>query len=245
MIKGTISTPFLNGQSGTLYRYVYVKSPVTVPVVKKSKNKSLSTRLPRLLAVLCLALSVSGFSLLAAPFLTPYINSRDNTYKEEVVVRKDPEPSIKNFLISIEKIGLMDAKIIREVDIANKDEYKKALKEGLVHAQGSAYPDENDMIYIAGHSTNYPWFVKDINALFYKLETVENGDKVKIEYNGRPYDYYIFDKQIVKPREVEKVKAMAGKDVLILQTCYPPGTYWERLLVFARPNQMDKLTGEK
>ena len=93
------------------------------------------------------------------------------------------------------------------------------------------------MVYIFGHSTNYPWFVKDLNALFFKLETLTTGDKIEIEYNSKLFNYYVVQKKVVKATEVEVIKENVDKDILVLQTCYPPGTFWKRLLIFAKPSK--------
>ena len=152
-----------------------------------------------------------------------------------------PKPEIKNFYLTIEKIGLIGAQVIPDVDPGNDHEYKHYLKYGLVHAKTTAFPGQGKMVYVFGHSTDYPWNISKINALFYQIEKLENNDQIKIEYNGRHYLYYVFDKKIVVPDQVNLIEKEVDKDILVLQSCYPPGTTWKRVLLFARPNKFRAL----
>lgn len=160
--------------------------------------------------------------------------------KEEKEVKKTAA-RVNSFFLTIEKIGLVGAPVIPYINTDNINEYQQALNQGLVHAKGTALPGEGELVYIFGHSTNYPWHVERINALFYQIEKVEISDLIKIEYNGEHFVYHVFDKKIVKPEEVDLVKQQLDKDVLVLQSCYPPGTTWKRLLLFARPSKFASL----
>ena len=153
----------------------------------------------------------------------------------------EDKPVINSFYLTIEKIGLHSAPVIPEIDANNTDLYEEALRYGLVHAQNSALPDESGMIYIFGHSANYPWVLPRTNALFFEINKVEPGDKVKIELNGKHFLYHVFDKKIVNPNELDLIKANIDQDVLVLQSCYPAGTTLKRLLLFAKPSKMGAL----
>jgi LPXTG-site transpeptidase (sortase) family protein len=83
--------------------------------------------------------------------------------------------------------------------------------------------------------------VKDLNAVFYLVKNLEIGDNVVIVYKGDRYTYKITDKKVVSPEAVAYMAPRAGIKNLILQTCWPPGSTEERLLIFAdlvsEPNQ--------
>ncbi len=138
-------------------------------------------------------------------------------------------PSDTNFSIIVPKIGI-NATVIPAVDPANYDE---ALQKGVAHASTSFFPNENGAVYLFSHSTNYEWFVKDLNAVFYLMKNLEAKDLVILVYKGTRYTYAITEKRVVAPTEISYVAPIEGKKMLILQTCWPPGSFSERLLVFA------------
>lgn len=138
-------------------------------------------------------------------------------------------PSDKNFSIIVPKIGI-NAAVIPAVD---PTEYDEALQKGVAHASTSFFPNENGAVYLFSHSTNYDWFVKDLNAVFYLMKNLEAGDLVILVYKSTRYTYKITEKRIVSPKEVSYIAPIEGKKMLILQTCWPPGSTTQRLLVFA------------
>jgi sortase A len=63
---------------------------------------------------------------------------------------------------------------------------------------------------------------------------MEVGDRIIIFYQGRRYDYIVFDKTITKPEETHFLTDSYDQSVLTLQTCDPPGTLLNRLVVRAK-----------
>jgi LPXTG-site transpeptidase (sortase) family protein len=141
-------------------------------------------------------------------------------------------PVNNDFSIVIPKIGV-NAPIIANVDPAQPNAYHEALINGVAHASTSFFPDQDGTVYLFSHSTNYAWFVKDLNAVFYLVKNLEKGDSVVLIYKGKRYTYRISDKQIVSPRKTSYLIPFAGKKSLILETCWPPGSVAQRLLIFA------------
>lgn len=141
-------------------------------------------------------------------------------------------PVNTDFGLIVPSVGI-NTNVIPGVNPASKPEYFDALKEGVAHASTSFYPNENGTVYLFSHSTNYEWFIKDLNAVFYYLKNIKEGDYVVVMYLGSRYTYQIREKQIVNAKEVGFLKPQQGTKTLILQTCWPPGTYYKRLLIFA------------
>jgi LPXTG-site transpeptidase (sortase) family protein len=141
-------------------------------------------------------------------------------------------PVNTQFSLIVPKIGI-NAPVVNSVNPADPDSYGKALKEGVAHASTSYFPNQDGTVYLFSHSTNYDWFVKDLNAVFYLLKNVEQGDTVVIYYLGSQYTYKVTEKKIVSPESVSYLAPTKGKKRLILQTCWPPGSTTERLLIFA------------
>lgn len=152
-----------------------------------------------------------------------------NAPAEEVLAPPDP-----NFSIIIPKIGAA-SKVIANVDSSNYDEYIDALKQGVAHARGTAFPGDGGHVYLFAHSTDSIFNVGIYNAVFYLLYKLDINDEIDMYYLGHKYVYKVIDKKTVAPTDVQFMTRQSSKDFLTLQTCWPPGTTLERLLVFAVP----------
>lgn len=145
-------------------------------------------------------------------------------------------PSDTDFSILIPKIGA-SAKIFPNVDPSNPNQFLPILLQGVAHAAGSVFPGMNGNIYLFAHSTDNFWDVGRYNAVFYLLKDLKKGDDVVIFYKNQRYNYVVQKTQIVDPSNVSYLvnSQKQNKQQLILQTCWPPGTTFQRLLVFASP----------
>lgn len=147
----------------------------------------------------------------------------------KILIPKDP-----NFSIIVEKIGA-DAPIVANVDASNKDVYDAALKRGVAHALGTAFPGQPGVTYLFAHSTDTIFNVPRYNAIFYLLQEMVPGDKIIIFFNGKRYDYVATETKITEASDVSYFTMKTTEQILVMQTCYPPGTTWKRLLVVAKP----------
>ena len=147
----------------------------------------------------------------------------------KILTPKDP-----NFSIIVEKIGA-DAPVIPSVDASNKQVYEAALKRGVAHALGTAFPGQPGVSYLFAHSTDTIFNVPRFNAVFYLLKDMVVGDKVVLFFAGRRYDYVVTETKITSAEDVSYFTMRTSEQILVLQTCYPPGTTWKRLLVIAKP----------
>ncbi|NTU46082.1 sortase [Candidatus Roizmanbacteria bacterium] len=145
----------------------------------------------------------------------------------EVITPPDP-----NFSIIIPKIGAQ-SKIIPNVNAADEKSYLAALKQGVAHTLGTAFPGEGGHIYLFAHSTDYVWNVNSYNAVFYLLYKLEQGDEVDLFYKGQRYVYKVTGKETVDPSQVQYLTRKTNREFLTMQTCWPPGTTLQRILVFA------------
>ena len=147
------------------------------------------------------------------------------------------DPVNTDYALVIPKIGVNSA-VVANVDPGNKEEYVAALKQGAAHAKGTALPNEYGSKYIFAHSTDNFWNVTNYNAVFYLLKDLEPKDKIYIVYNGTLYPYQVSEKRVVNADDTYFLKPNNLDNRLILQTCWPPGTTWKRMLVFADPIDM-------
>lgn len=137
------------------------------------------------------------------------------------------------FSIVIPKISA-HANIIANVDASNEKEYDEALQKGVAHAKGTSFPGEGSTIFLFAHSTNSLINVARLNAVFYLLPKLAKGDKILIYFADKRYIYEVSDIKTVGPTDTSFLNTKNGEQ-LILQTCTPVGTDWNRLLVIAKP----------
>ncbi len=124
--------------------------------------------------------------------------------------------------------------IIPNVDPFNRAEYSEALEKGVAHAKGSSFPGQGKTTYLFAHSTDTPTNIARFNAIFYSLKDLKEGDSIIVYYKHKKYVYKVSEKQTVSSKDTSWLEDKGG-ELLVLQTCYPPGTTWKRLLIIARP----------
>jgi LPXTG-site transpeptidase (sortase) family protein len=138
-----------------------------------------------------------------------------------------------DFSIAIPKIAAV-APVIENVDPLNKNEYLKALKEGVAHAKGTALPGEEGNVYIFAHSTDAFYNVGKYNAVFYLLGKLVKNDEIFIYYKNQLIKYVVDQVKVVSPNDIQYMTKNTVENTLTLQTCYPPGTTIDRLIVIAK-----------
>jgi len=143
------------------------------------------------------------------------------------------EPVNKDFSIVIEKIGA-NFPIKADVSVTNQDAYYDALKEGIAHAVTSPYPSEDPgNVYLFAHSSINFWELGKYSKSFNLLRKLEFGDRVHVFYEGKDYVYEIANKEVVEGWNTYPLTRPVIEPTLTLQTCDPPGTTKNRLVVTA------------
>lgn len=141
------------------------------------------------------------------------------------------------FRIEIPKI-LAEASVIANVDPTDKEVMDKVLKNGKVALKsGSNMPGDGDgsSLFVFAHSTELGIFSNTRNSVFYLLNELENDDKIYIYFNGNKYEYLVENKLIVGAKDTQYLDyRQDNEETLIVQTCWPLGTNWRRLLVLAK-----------
>jgi len=135
--------------------------------------------------------------------------------------------------IVIEKIGV-SAPVVINVDVTSSDKYTEALKSGVAHAKGSALPGANGNAFLFAHSSINFWELGKYATVFNLLGKLEAGDIIVLFYKENRFDYEVIDKRIVAGFNTLPLLRQTTSPVLTLQTCDPPGTAINRLIVTAR-----------
>jgi LPXTG-site transpeptidase (sortase) family protein len=143
-------------------------------------------------------------------------------------------PNDNEMELIIPKIAVR-TQVLNNVDPNNEQAYNEVLNNKAAHAQGSSFPGQKGLIYLFGHSTNSVFNKNFFNPVFYSVKNLEPGDQIAILYQGKVHVYQINEKMVVDPNDLTALKAKADEEKLVLQTCWPPGTSWKRLLLIANP----------
>lgn len=150
--------------------------------------------------------------------------------KDQILIPEDTE-----FSIVIPRLGA-NKKVFPNVDSSNKKEFLPILQKGVAHAKGTVFPGMRGNIYLFAHSTDNFWDVGRYNAIFYLLKDLREGDEIVIFFQNKRHNYIVSEKKVVDEKEISYItQAQGGPETLVLQTCWPPGTTWKRLIVLARP----------
>jgi len=133
---------------------------------------------------------------------------------------------VNTYTLSIPKLKIQDAL----VTVAGDD-----LGVSLVHYGGTALPGEYGTTVIFGHST-LPQFYnpKTYKTIFSTLPSMKVGDEIPVTYDGITYKYIVYDMTVTGPSDLSALAQQFDDSYLTLVTCVPPGTYWQRLHVFAK-----------
>lgn len=134
--------------------------------------------------------------------------------------------------ITIPKLFINEP-IIFNVDPNNKTKYLAALKNGIAHASGTSFPGDGGQGYYFAHSST-PTFVRQFNAVFYLIHKLEVNDTIYIFRDQKRYGYSVYAKQITAAEDTAFLRYNNPVETIVLQTCWPPGTTAQRLLVFAK-----------
>lgn len=166
-----------------------------------------------------------------------YKSGKKTAIIESEIKKEITEPKVikEEFSIKIPKIGA-EAEVKKNISPFDKNEYLQVLNQDVVaQSKYSGLPGQNTTIYLFAHSTRMGIQMVKNNSVFYLLGELKNDDLVFLQYNGQIYQYKVYDQKIVNANQIGYMEYKEeGKEILILQTCWPIGTDWKRLLVFAK-----------
>lgn len=157
--------------------------------------------------------------------------------KEETILQQNIEiKKSDEYIIQIPKI-LAYSKVVENVSPFDIAQYQKILKENVVaQTKESDKPGsgKGKMTYIFAHSSSAELEDLRNNAVFYLLDELNTGDFIYMKYQGQEFKYRVYEKKIVRANQIEFLNYKdENREVLILQTCWPIGTDWNRLLIFS------------
>lgn len=189
-------------------------------------------KLPQILislGVILIAISVILLIWIFLPVLSVEVNYGLNKPHQGITAIK---PVDQNFDIIIPKIGA-NAKIIPNVDPYNPMTYQFALTRGVAQAKGTSTPDVIGNIFLFSHSSANLLEATRYNSVFYLLSKLNKNDEIYIYYKHVKYKYLVSDTKLADSKDVSYLNLKSDIRSLTLMTCWPAGTDFQRLLVFA------------
>jgi len=204
-------------------------------LVAQPPKKTLPKKLRPLLLLFPLLITI----WLLSPFAIGELRYRLISKKEPESIERSKfsyvlSPNDNEMELIIPKIAVR-TQVLTNVDPNKEDEYNEILNNKAAHAQGSSFPGQKGLIYLFGHSTNSVFNKNFFNPVFYSVKNLEPGDQIAILYQGKVHVYQINEKMVVDPNDFTAIKTGPDEEKLVLQTCWPPGTSWKRLLLVASP----------
>lgn len=188
-------------------------------------------------------LAIMYMAYLYEPLARSILNYEIGSKSNDFVPEKKQEPDLlikpleKYYYVDIPKIKAK-SEIVTDVSIQSKDEYLSVLNSGKVaQAEGSPLPGNGagKAIYLFAHSSEQGWTIARSNPVFYLLDLLQKNDAVYLNKDGVVHKYTIFDKKVISANDTKYLDySNADAETVVLQTCWPIGTNWKRLLIFAK-----------
>lgn len=129
--------------------------------------------------------------------------------------------------IEIPEIGV-GAVVVEGIDT-------NSLQKGPGRYPYTSLPGEGRTIGIAGHRTTYL-------APFRKLDELEPGDPITVEVPYGVFTYRVEDTRVVQPEDTQVVDDV-GFERLVLTACHPLYSAAQRIVVFAKLDDINLLSG--
>ena len=145
------------------------------------------------------------------------INTDEDTQK--TTIKNYPEYGTQYATIEIDKINV-------NLPIYYGDTLE-ILKKGVGHSSGSYFPGEGGSIIYMGHNSK---------KMFRRFSELQKGNEIKVKTSYGEYTYKIYDMQLIKETETEKLPIQKDKEILMIYTCYPfnnVGYATQRYVVYA------------
>lgn len=171
------------------------------------------------------------FGFFNEKFIAPFISPSKTVGNSSIIIDPSissvgPEPKIIIPKINVEIPVVFDEPSIQE------EAFQEALKRGAVHYATSSNPGELGNGAIFGHSSNNILNDGQYKFAFVLLNLLEPGDTFYVQKDSVRYVYKVFDKEVVKPTQVEVINDTKGKlSSFSLITCDPPGSAVSRLVI--------------
>ena len=138
---------------------------------------------------------------------------------EKTTIKNYPEYGTQYATIEIDKIDV-------NLPVYYGDTLE-ILKKGVGHSSGSYFPGEGGSIIYMGHNSK---------KMFRRFSELQKGNEIKVTTSYGEYTYKIYDMQLIKETDTDKLPIQKDKEILMIYTCYPfnnVGYATQRYVVYA------------
>lgn len=204
--------------SSIIYSSLFLENNINTPVSKQNSNSVLNE-----------ANSVLGAFNIFSNNLRDYTRA-SIWFPAAPKLNQPSQLTVKEYDLSIPKLNIKKARVV----VDGED-----LTKSLIHYLPRSLPGEYGNVAIFGHSTIPQLYnPKDYKTIFTYLSSLNKGDKIYINIGELEYQYEIITSFIIKPNEISVLEQKKDAPYLTLITCWPLGTWWERLVVTAKLTQL-------
>lgn len=119
----------------------------------------------------------------------------------------------------------------------------KTLEQGAALYPNGIRPGRLGNVFIAAHSTGNPWHGK-YRFAFLKINEVQPGHAITLDYEGTRYTYRVVSSDIVVPKSDYQVVSDRPVPSVTLMACWPLWSTSKRILVRAELTNITKLTAQ-
>lgn len=124
---------------------------------------------------------------------------------------------------------------VNDMDVVSTLQYGAALYPNGIK------PGRPGNVFIAAHSTGEPWRGA-YRFAFLRLNELEVGHEISLDYNNARYTYKVMTKEIIHPDPSFLVPFDGASPTLTLMACWPLWTSSQRILVTADLTNITQLT---
>lgn len=136
----------------------------------------------------------------------------ESTYEQKPTEFNASEKKLKNYPEYGTKYATIE---IPKIDVNLPVYYGdtlEILKQGVGHSSGSYFPGEGGSIIYMGHNSK---------NVFRRFSELQKGNEIKVTTTYGEFNYKIYDMQLIKETETEKLPIQKEQEKLMVYTCYP------------------------
>lgn len=126
-------------------------------------------------------------------------------------------------------------------DSLSDDDVIKTLDLGAAFYPNGVEPGNLGNVFVAAHSTGEPWRGK-YRFAFLRINEVDAGEEIFIDYNGTRYTYKVTDTEVIVPTPDYRVISDRPVPTMTLMACWPLWSSDKRMLKHAELTNITKLT---
>jgi len=140
--------------------------------------------------------------------------------------------SSNEYKITIPKLNIVNLDV-NFADTRDQEQALSLLNEGLGHYL--APPSAGKKMILFGHSSGYSWDTSPYKTLLRQINTLNNGDRIYLNYHEKGYVYEIFKSDIIDAQLDYTLLENQDNNELALYTCWPPNSIAQRYVVYGKP----------